>query len=737
MTRFLRSRAFRAAAVSVGLVTMVGVGIAAPAGAQPPSGYGFDNTGHNLTGGGSDTTYLAQIGLSDLWLKSSLGNACSANTGTVGPYPLLNSCVASATPDTNTLGNWQHDTIAQAGPVGSSAGIASLNNSPVGISYGGAANGSGLNVGPNCAKAGSPACGTPPVNVDFARSSRTAKLSGGSCALGVAPNANDELACDTFWGYASDGLTVAAFNRRGTQLSADATGLTAAEIFHIYNCDFHFWSDVPSLGITAGAANDGPIVAWGMNSSSGTYATMNSYLISQGGAPSGFLADAQPCVHKLTNGTYPLENDIKPILDDVQAHGMLAAAPQPACGPGMTADANSTYTGGGPPLVAVAADVCHPDNFVMWGSFGVFSAFPYTSSYTQAAYGTNEALGFAAQILTTGVVSGPSGSNILAATWPNFRILFHVTRKVDADCAVRAARTVTDGATTIASVTVTSATAGFDARDLGSTVTGAGIPAGATIVAINSPTSVNLSAAATATATGVSLTFTVQPFGTAANPRPCSFANNVGKDSAGGVTASPGPAIGSGANACAGGVLGANCDLNVVSGDSTGVAPNSPGNSTGAGTGSLGGLGTRNVADGATTAGSANVCSPSGGFGAADVGQYISGGGLYPNSYASAFIASGGACGAAPANGVTVTIPANAAAAGSASPVNIVVSGGPSGAVREYTRFLCRVNTTQQDKNPTTGVNLDTDITTAIHTAGFQVVPLSKRTFGSRCAVTS
>lgn len=66
-------------------------------------------------------------------------------------------------------------------------------------------------------------------------------------------------------------------------------------------------------------------------------------------------------------------------------------------------------------------------------------------------------------------------------------------------------RSVSDGATTAASTTVTSTSAAFTATDIGRTITGAGIPAGATITAIGSATSVTTSAAATATAAGVPL----------------------------------------------------------------------------------------------------------------------------------------------------------------------------------------------------------------------------------------
>jgi HK97 family phage prohead protease len=66
--------------------------------------------------------------------------------------------------------------------------------------------------------------------------------------------------------------------------------------------------------------------------------------------------------------------------------------------------------------------------------------------------------------------------------------------------------TVTDGATTAASTTVTSATAAFTVADIGRSISGGSIPANAVITKINSATSVVISAAATATAAGVSIT---------------------------------------------------------------------------------------------------------------------------------------------------------------------------------------------------------------------------------------
>jgi hypothetical protein len=75
-------------------------------------------------------------------------------------------------------------------------------------------------------------------------------------------------------------------------------------------------------------------------------------------------------------------------------------------------------------------------------------------------------------------------------------------------------RTVSDGATTNTSTTVTSATAAFTSADVGAKITGTGIPAAATIASVTNATTVVISAAATATATGVSLTFSHEVVGT-------------------------------------------------------------------------------------------------------------------------------------------------------------------------------------------------------------------------------
>jgi hypothetical protein len=64
-------------------------------------------------------------------------------------------------------------------------------------------------------------------------------------------------------------------------------------------------------------------------------------------------------------------------------------------------------------------------------------------------------------------------------------------------------------------------------------------------------------------------------------------------------------------------------------------------------------------------------------------------------------------------------------------------TAGVPGAIREFTRFLCRVSTNQSGPDPLTGVNNFTEISNAITAAGFQSLNSSIATPNSRCAVQS
>ncbi len=86
-----------------------------------------------------------------------------------------------------------------------------------------------------------------------------------------------------------------------------------------------------------------------------------------------------------------------------------------------------------------------------------------------------------------------------------------------ANTGVNSTRTVTD-AVTVAGTTLTSATAAFTFADVGRSVSGGSIPAGATITSVQSSTSATLSAAATAAANGV--TVAVSGVGTGPTTKP-------------------------------------------------------------------------------------------------------------------------------------------------------------------------------------------------------------------------
>ena len=260
-----------------------------------------------------------------------------------GDELVLGNCVVSPdNPETNTLVNYQHDNVGQAPDVGSSAGISALNGigRPAQLLR---------HASARCRRARSTSGPSTGLLPDFARSSRGPRTTGGSATGG------NELTSDTFWGFAQDGLEVTVFNARGAQVQAGARfgASRANELYHIWNCDYDTWSEIPSLGIAPGSANDGPIVAWGMNASAGTYATFNTYLINNGGAPAG-LGGEQPGVRededRRPRTIYSLENDIKQIVNSPDI----------------------------PALSTVATSPNNPKNWIWWGSFGAFSAYPAT-----------------------------------------------------------------------------------------------------------------------------------------------------------------------------------------------------------------------------------------------------------------------------------------------------------------------------------------------------------------------
>jgi hypothetical protein len=103
-------------------------------------------------------------------------------------------------------------------------------------------------------------------------------------------------------------------------------------------------------------------------------------------------------------------------------------------------------------------------------------------------------------------------SQWLKSQYPRYNVNYYVFNGTNYDAAISLqtgtySRTFTDGATTNASATLTSAAgAVFTLSDIGRPVSGTGIPAGTTITAWTSATSVTMSANATATGSALSVT---------------------------------------------------------------------------------------------------------------------------------------------------------------------------------------------------------------------------------------
>ena len=325
-------RFWKAAAVAIGALAVPMFAI--PASAVPPgfpvTGYGFDGEPNVIVGGGRirPTPRRSTSACFGSAVRSPAVARCTTQVVRVpARNTKLNECTSN-TDDNANLGNYDGDTIGQANAVGSSGGVRSLNGfgetATDKTTYQGSANPVGAGYDPACINA------TTKPNVDFARSSSSAPMSGTTLANATCGGTGNTLAADTYWGFARDGITWIAFNARATAIRALAGSgeLSPSEIANMYNCTYDRWgSDVPGLGITLNGPGDGPIVPWTMNDSSGTRSTGINFLINQGGAGAGFNPDtiAGACTQYLGTGTprgdvtlasqKPLENDIKPLVD--------------------------------------------------------------------------------------------------------------------------------------------------------------------------------------------------------------------------------------------------------------------------------------------------------------------------------------------------------------------------------------------------------------------------------------
>jgi ABC-type phosphate transport system substrate-binding protein len=409
-------------------------GMASASTTQVFAKYGFDGNAHLIVGGGSTTLYKLGSSLAGLWNSTA---SCATNNSNANvqanpaSYPPAATAAAAAynqcLPSKQTYngvfagGNYDGDTVVVAAPTGSSDGIASLN------SYGGSGAGNYAYEGTN---ANLPTKDTSPLagysngfgHVDFALSSRAAKTTAGNCPTsGPTGDANDELACDTFWGVASDGVEITTFGthaglkpgKKGRTRSA----LSATDLYKIWSCQYTNWKQIPGLKLASA-----PIVPWGMNSGSGTYADFTNYVKANGGAPATFTPDAYACDRPLSSAQEPLENDIKPVVDD-------AATAVPAKG---------KYSRIKPGLSRRVSSYNNPSNWIWFGSYGLLSAFPYLSQYTYSGRGDG---GRRYKVATLPApVNGikPSASTIFDEKYPILRILNVVTPKADATCPLNA-----------------------------------------------------------------------------------------------------------------------------------------------------------------------------------------------------------------------------------------------------------------------------------------------------------
>jgi ABC-type phosphate transport system substrate-binding protein len=455
--RLLVSAASLAAGVSM-LFSAGGVATAATVSTFPNSSYGFDGNANLIVGGGSTTVYKIAQGFADLYNSTA---SCSTNNASYNPtegspaaYPQTSPAFNQCDPTSQTYsgvdagGNYDGDTVAIAASVGSSTGIASLNGDHAGAAGTYAYEGTNADIpttgDPNAQNGLSNGYGT----VNFGLSSRAAKTSGGNCNT---PNpttgaAGDELQCDTFWGVAADGVQVFSWGSTvgtssdTTQLansnlapSTGVQGLTAADLDNIWECKYTTWGQIP--GYTPNASTppaDAPIVPWSMNSNSGTYADFNNFVTANDGQTTAFTMDdhvaeysatnpggsaSSPtpptgaCARELTGANpLPLENDIKPLLTDVENNQG-----------GLNQNPLSTN---------------NPANWIWAGSNGLLSAYTYLSqpSLFGNQYNTN------AIPVTTGTGNGqvPTTTNVGNGSYPIPRILSLVTTKADADCPIKA-----------------------------------------------------------------------------------------------------------------------------------------------------------------------------------------------------------------------------------------------------------------------------------------------------------
>lgn len=156
----------------------------------------------------------------------------------------------------------------------------------------------------------------------------------------------------------------------------------------------------------------------------------------------------------------------------------------------------------------------------MFGSMSQSGADPYTHTHTPGALDDD------AMTVQYGIPS--TGGSVIPATFSGCQVAsWEIACQQGAIATLGltfagmhghlGSRSVSDGATTDASATVTSTSAAFSTADVGKPISGTGIPAGAQIVSVESATSCTISAAATATGSSLAVVIGT-PLATASYP---------------------------------------------------------------------------------------------------------------------------------------------------------------------------------------------------------------------------
>lgn len=167
---------------------------------------------------------------------------------------------------------------------------------------------------------------------------------------------------------------------------------------------------------------------------------------------------------------------------------------------------------------------------VMFGAVGTTGAGPFTHTFTPGDLATRSlAVQFGIPDVG-GTVRPFSYSGVKVTSWEMACAAGEIAtlNLSTVGRTEQVTRVVTDAVTNTTTL-VTSATAVFAADDVGKNISGAGIPAAATIASVTSATNIVLSAAATATASGVTVNIG-PPLAVASYPtsiRPLTFVNGA------------------------------------------------------------------------------------------------------------------------------------------------------------------------------------------------------------------